>query len=189
MYTKIIILIIIFVSALNVRSQDSQLYPVKSGVLKYKFEGRTQGVEIIYFNDFGKLLSIKKTTFLISDGNTVEETVHSVYRNDTLFEVNMHNNTVFVHKIDNQTIKNKLISNEMLQALGYDKLGNENIAGVNCVKYSGKNGKLWVWNNIVLKSEMEIMDIIISSEATLVMTDIVIPPSKFEISKNYKIIN
>ena len=189
MYTKIIISIIIFVSALNVRAQDFQPYPVKSGLLEYKFEGRTQGTEIFYFDDYGKLLSIKKTTVLLSDENTIEETVLSIYRNDTLFEVNMRNNTVFIYDTDNQTIKSKLISIGMLQTLGYDELGNENIAGINCVKYSGKNGNLWVWNNIVLKSEMEIMDISISSEAVMFLTDIVIPPSKFEIPKNYKIIN
>ncbi len=189
MYSKIVISILIFISALVVRAQDFQLYPVKSGLLEYKFEGRTQGTEIIYFDDYCKLLSIKKTRLLVSDGNTVEQTVLSIFRNDTLFEVNTHNNTVSIYTPDNYVDQRKFISNSMLQALGYAKFGNEKIAGINCVKYSGKNGNLWVWNNIVLKSEMEIIDIVISSEATMVMTDIVIPQSKFEISKKYKIIN
>jgi len=189
MFKKFALLLIIIATSFGVKAQNMQLYPTKSGMIKYEFKGRTKGIEIVYFDDYGKLLSIKKTVFLISNENTTEQTTLSIFKNDSLFEANMQNNTVSVYSLDNNTTKSKFISTEMLQTLGYNKLGNEDIAGITCVIYSGKNGTLWIWDNIVLKSEMEIMEIIISSEATLVMTDIVIPQSKFEISKKYRIIN
>jgi len=180
MLKKFVSLFLIIVMTFGLNAQNVQLYPTKSGMIKYTFEGRTNGTETIYFDDYGKLLSVLKTTSTESD--------LSIFRNDTLFKINIPNNTVTIYA-DNQTVKSKLISPEMIEMLGYEKLSNENIVGVSCITYSGKNGKLWVWNNIVLKSEMEIMDISISSEAVIFKTDIVIPPSKFETPKNYKIIN
>jgi len=65
--------------------------------------------------------------------------------------------------------------------MGFEQTASENIAGCECEKYVGDNGKLWVWNNIILKSEMEIMGIKITTEATEVLIGIEIDTSVFDI--------
>jgi hypothetical protein len=89
MYTRIGITIFAFISVLVVRAQDYQLYPVKSGLIKYKFEGIGSGVETNYFDNYGNLLSVLKTTSLKTDDTIVTETEFSIFRNDTLFNTDI----------------------------------------------------------------------------------------------------
>ena len=65
--------------------------------------------------------------------------------------------------------------------MGFNETTHEIVAGCECDKYVGDNGKLWVWNNIILKSEMEIMGIKITTEATEVVIGVEIDASKFDI--------
>ncbi len=56
--------------------------------------------------------------------------------------------------------------------LGYKKTGDEHVANVICESYTGSTGAIWVWNNIVLKSETNILSKTNTIEATKSITDI-----------------
>ncbi len=170
-------------------AQNTQLYSSKSGVIKYIFNGRKQGTEIIFFDNYGKLLSDLKKTFTLVDGDTIIESFLSIYKHDTLFEIDLNNRTILLSKSKGLPNNNKLISTTMIDALGYKKLGTEKIAGISCDIYLGDYGKLWILGNVVIKSEMEIMDMLITSEATAYLTNIQIPKKKFDIPKKLKLIN
>jgi len=188
MFKKFVFLFVIIMMASTLDAQNEQLYPVKSGMIKYKFEGRANGTETIYFDDFGKLWSSLKVTSMLTDLATKYDSVLVILRNDTVFELNIVEHTVIIKNNLNRNIQN-IISNNALTMLGFTKTGIDIISGRNCDKYIGENGSLWVWNNIVLKSEMEILDTNITKEATEIIMGIDIPKSKFEIPKKYKIKN
>ncbi|MFK5857140.1 MAG: hypothetical protein QM503_13500 [Bacteroidota bacterium] len=189
MRIRLIISIVLISSAFYLKAQNSQLYSFKSGVFEYKFNGVNQGTETISFDNYGKLISELRTSIIDVHGNVHEESVLRIYKHDSLFEINLTNRTISILNSQHHTIKTNLISQEMIEVLGYNKLSNEFVANKNCIKYSGNNGSIWAWNNIVLKSETEIMDILITYEATSVKTDIDIAKSKFDIPNEFTIIN
>ena len=190
MKTNFFLIVVIF-SVLSLSAQDMQLYPFKSGMIKYKFEGRTKGTEIIYFDEYGKLLSNLKISLISYNNKTEQNSILKIYKYDSLIELNLKNKTATINSLSDNLIKSKqnLISQDMIKTMGFIKSGFEKIAGLNCEKYSGENGNLWVWKNIVLKSELEIMGTKITTEAIELVTDIKISKSKYKIPKEFKIIN
>lgn len=189
MKTNLFLIVVIF-SVLNLSAQDLQLYPFKSGMIKYKFEGITKGSEIIYFNDYGQLLSDLKISLISHNNNIEQNSILKIYKYDSLIVLNIKDKTATISSLSNNLNKSKqnLISQDMIKTMGFIKTGSEKIVGVNCDKYEGETGYLWVWNNIVLKSEMEIMGTKIITEAIEIRTNIKILKSKYKIPKEYKII-
>jgi len=168
--------IVFFATAAN--SQEFKTYKFKCGIIKYKTEGRTSKTEIIYFDDYGKLLS-DEITSLSAQG--ILQKTRNILKKDTIFVVNGHT-LISKTKYDETVTKlNKLISTKTINSMGFEQITSENIAGCKCEKYVGENGKLWIWNDIILKSEMEIMGIKITTEATEVLIGIEIDASIFDI--------
>lgn len=73
----------------------------------------------------------------------------------------------------------------MLHEMGYMFTGTDEVSGIICDRYNGENGSMWVWNNIILKSEIEIMEVQIRMEAVEIVTGISIAESMFELPDNY----
>lgn len=158
--------------------QKLSTYKFKSGIIKYKTVGRNSKTEIIYFDNYGKVL-LDETTTILLQGETKK--TKSLLKNDTIFE--LQGNTIIHQTKYKETAQgiHKLISGETISAMGYKLSGSELVAGCECDKYVGENGKLWVWNDIILKSEIEIMGIKIITEATEIIIGIKIDAAKFEI--------
>lgn len=161
-------------------------YPVKSGMIKYSYEGRANCTEVIYFDNYGELFFDKKSTKVKENNSMVTNSIIRVIKHDTLFLLNTKNNILTKNLIVNsdEKIKHNIISKEMLLDLGYIYHGSETISGIVCAKYTGEYGSICVWNNIIIKSEMEIMDVKIKMEATEVVTGIIIDSSKFILTNN-----
>ena len=191
MFKKFFFIFIIINLSFNLDAQDLRLYPFKSGMIKYKFEGRISGTEIIYFDEYGKLISDLKIINHISNTGSKYDSIQIILKHDTIFELDVSNHTAVVissTKKANKTYQN-IISQETIKILGYTKMGCDNISGINCDKFSGENGSLWVWNNIVLKSEIKFLGSNIVTEVTEIIIDIDIKKNRFEISSNYTIVN
>jgi len=188
MFRKLAFIFIIINLLNSLSAQDLQLYPVKTGMISYKYEGRTSGNEIIYFDSYGEFFFRLKTVY--SNNKAVNDSLLTILKHDTLYQIDIIGQTVIINSDTNDfnIDKHNIISSEILSALGFVNSGIENIAGKSCNKFSGENGTLWVWNNIVLKSETEIMNTNIIKEATEIFIGIDIPASRFEVPDNYKII-
>jgi len=187
--TKSIFLLFLFLStSISLFPQELNHFPVKSGIIKYELKGRTNGSQIIYFDEFGELINEWNSRIINSAGKTISEASIKIIKNDSIFELDLQSQSINIkplNKESNQNLQN-LISNDMINAMAYKEIGIMNIAGVNCIEYSGENGKLWTWNNIVMKTEMNVMNIHILKEATEIIIGIDIPKTKFEIPENYK---
>ncbi len=168
-------------------SQEVQKFPVKSGIINYKFDGRLQGTEIICFDDYGKLTHNYKV-ITNSSNKTVKNTT-TIYKHDSLFEIYNSDRTIYAKKAPNNILNHKLITLETLELLGYKEAGSKHVANFICKSYISNTGTIWIWNNIVLKSEIDVLGKTNTVEATKIITDIEIPKSKFNIPINYKLIN
>jgi len=174
----LIILSFILISTMGTQSQDLETYKFKCGIIKYKTIGRTNKTELIYFDNYGKLISDETTS--VSDEGSIEKTRY-LLKNDSILEINGHTIISKTKCSKSANSHNKLISKETINSMGFMQTNSEIVAGCECEKYVGENGKLWIWNDIILKSEMEIMGIKITTEATEVVIGIEIDASIFDI--------
>jgi len=160
-------------------------------MIKYQYAGRANCIEVIYFDDYGELYYGLKTTSSKEKGKIIKKSRLNIQRQDTVILINEENHTASKHLAEELSfkIKHNLINIEMLRDMGYSPIDSEEVSGFICDKYSGENGTMWVWNNIILKSEIIIMDISIKMEAIEVVTGVEVADSKFKLPKNYKLIN
>ncbi|NQU35860.1 MAG: hypothetical protein HQ521_21740 [Bacteroidetes bacterium] len=187
----ILMIALLFSPFFNQSIQDLNNYPIKSGMIKYQFEGRVIGTEEIYFDDYGSSIYILKTVCHESTGRNVCDSVLKILCSDSMLVLNTSERTAKRYPLKDTLINciNNIVSPEMLESMGYFKEGTEKVSGVLCNRYSGENGTMWVWNNIILKSQMVIMNIQMKMEAVEVYTGIDVPKSKFKLPSNYKLIN
>ena len=188
-----LIILLAYISGILQIQSDTLLdrYPIKSGMIKYQYAGRANCIEVIFFDDYGELYYDLKTTSSTEKGKVISRSKVKIQRQDTVIMYSTENNTASMHLVSELTskLKHNIISNEILRDMGYSMSGYEEISGVICDKYSGENGTMWIWNNIILKSEMIIMDISVKMEAIEVLTGVEVADSKFKLPKNYKLIN
>jgi hypothetical protein len=163
---------------MGAQSQDLKTYKFKCGIIKYKIQGRVNKTEVIYFDNYGKLLSDETTS--VSEGGSIEQTKY-ILKNDSILELRGHKIISKTKYSESTNSHNKLISETMINSMGFKQTGSEIVAGCECEKYVGESGKLWIWNDIILKSEMEIMGIKITTQATEVVIGVEIDASEFEI--------
>ncbi len=171
--------------------QDVNKYPFKSGMIKYKLEGRVEGTEEIYFDNYGNKLYDLKTVCHETKGILSCDSSLRIVCSDTIIILNTSEQTACSYFLEDTVINcnNNIVSADILESMGFFKSGTDNITGVICNIYSGENGTMWVWNNIIIKSEMEIMNINMKMEAVEILTEIDVADSKFKLPKNYKLIN
>lgn len=187
----IIIITLLYSPFLTESIQDLNSYPVKSGIIKYQFEGRAVGTEEIYFDNYGSLLYDLKTVCQKNNGNIVCDSILTIICSDSIIIVNTRELTAKYYMVNDTVINcmQNIISPETLESMGYFIEGTDKVSGVLCNRYSGENGTMWIWNNIILKSHMEIMNIQIKMEAIEIHTGIDISTSRFKLPENYKLIN
>ncbi|PLX01807.1 MAG: hypothetical protein C0595_13470 [Marinilabiliales bacterium] len=188
MINLIIVILLLFLSPDKDIDEGLQNFELKSGKISYKIEGRKTGSQIILFDDFGSSYYEYNCTKILGKEKIISI---RIIVNDTLIILNPQTGFATKSIIKNNNIKNKsiLITPELLNLMKYIKTGNEVVSGVLCEKYSSEGGELCIWNNLILKSEVNVMNTKTKIESTELLTGILIPKSKFKIPNNYKIIN
>jgi hypothetical protein len=169
-------------SLLGLSAQDSGNYPFKSGLIKYAIHGPAEGTEQIYFDDFGQRISYLKVTTHSGSSGLPADSLFIIIQHDSLFEYDLTNHKMLRQEKTSPAVgvRFNIISPEMIDLLGYRLTGHEQIAGKTCDKFTGENGNLWVWNNIVLKSEIEIINTRLVTEATVIQVNTPVPDMYFK---------
>lgn len=182
--------LLILLSQILQSDSDVDKYPVKSGKIVYQYEGRNSCNEVIYFDDYGDLYYDLKISSKIENGKLVKCSKLKILHQDTVLTFDTESNKESRCVVVDYSVKVKqnIISDEMLHEMGYSLSGMDEVSGIVCSKYTCDDSIMWVWNNIILKSEIEIMDIKIKMEAVEVVTGIDIDPSIFRLSADYKLI-
>jgi hypothetical protein len=187
----LIVLVASFIYFLQVHPiNNTESFPFKSGMIKYEFEGRMTGTELIYFDNYGDLYCSIKTLSQTNDGNSSKISTLCIrcYDSTIICDLNDQNGLMKLIRATESDNKNKIISEKMLEYMGYNKIGTKRVSGILCNSYSGESGNMCVWNNIILKLEIVIMSIHVNMEAVDVRMGIDVPSSTFELPENYKLI-
>lgn len=189
---KLILILAFFSGGLQVQNESvPDRYPFKSGMIVYQYAGRENCTEVIYFDDYGDLFYDLKTTISERKGVSNSSSKLKIQRQDTVILLDPDKLIASKHLELELAfkLKHNIVDLTMLHNMGYTLAGYEEISGVICNKYSGENGTMWIWNNIILKSEIEIMEIKIEMVAIKVITNMKVAESIFKLPKNYKLIN
>ncbi len=159
------------------------LYDFKSGKVVYRLEGSVNGREVIFFDDYGKRFYQYKKTETATGKKVTELYIES---NDSLFTYKTGDEKPVITPISPQKnpVPKNSITKEMLQKMGFLFKGKERAGNVLCDKYVSGDTILWIWNRIIIKSEIEIMDIHLKKEAVTIETGIDIPGKRFAFSRN-----
>lgn len=147
-------------------SKNTQnMYKIKSGMIEYKMSGKTTGSETMYFDDYGRKTATftetnTKVLGMSSSENTIEIRVDSV-----LYVVNMDEKTGVRTVIpfdpseftEEQMKEWEEKGKQMMDDLGFEKIGEEKILGKNCEIWEGLGSKIWIWEGLTLKTEVNML--------------------------------
>ncbi len=173
---KIIALSIILCFAFQVNAQNqAKRFAIKSGTIVLELSGSTTGTKTIYFDNYGdkyheheeSVTEVKM--FGMTDRTKADKITimngDQFWTIDNIEDKNMEGKLPY-YKSSHEMFANmseaeqEKMADDMLKSLGGEKLGTEKILGYNCEKISVLGAKSWIYNGIVLKSEVNVMGIV-----------------------------
>ena len=172
-----------------------KLYPFKSGIIEYKYEGSSKGSHVKYIDDYGYKQAdyVDTETRIFGMTNKQKSTVIQI--GPKVYTVDYKTNSINVG--ENKMYKTYMSSNDedsselgerAMSDLGFEYTGQDKeIFGKTCKIYKGSLGEIWAWNNLPLKSKTRILGLKVNETVTKLDIDVSIPNSKFEVPNNMEI--
>ncbi len=187
----ILVSLLLFICSVSAQTKEFKRYSMKSGVVKYEISGMQNGTAEMYFDDFGMKEATYENTTIEMYG--IKQESKSINYLQGYWQYNIDQTTNSATKTKN-TILESLVDNsedgdlvvigkEMFTSMGGELIGEEDVIGKPCEIWELKSvgTKVWVWKNIPLKTETNMMGISIIRIATSVEENTDVPSSKLEI--------
>lgn len=194
MKTRLYMLFTLFAIYSLTNGQDFKRYQFKSGKVVYKLSGMMNGTETMYFNDYGR----KEVRFNESEMNMMgvkqKTSTQTITDGKYIYSINKLNNTA--RKMENPIYSMfskeddlKKVGDDIMKSLGGKKIGRETVNGKDCEIWDVQKlgGKIWVWNSIAIKSDINMMGMNMTQIAESVETDIDVSPDLFKIPEGITI--
>ena len=192
--TLIISLLALFSLAAFSQSEKSNFkkYPFKSVIIEYKIEGKTNGTKTVYIEDYGyKEATYSKTATKMLGMKTEENTVDIII-GEKFYNIDLKTGQAhaavspIADYLATQGDDWEEVGRNILEQLGYEKIGNESVNGKNCEVWEGMN-KVWIWKGLLLKSETKMMGMRFTEISTDIKVNASIPADKFEIPDDIEV--
>lgn len=170
----------------NLKSQKIERYAVKNATIEYKHTGMTEGKETIYISDYGKKEArySEMTASAFGFSTTTKEleltlgnVIYSVDLNEMTGTKTILSEDIELDK--KEVAEYEELGREMMESMGFEKTGTEKILGKKCEVWEGLGTKTWIWKNIPLKTEINMMgkSVIVATKLDLGS----VPASKFKV--------
>ena len=181
-------------------SQNSGKYKIKSGIVRMNIEtsmmkGTTKAT--LYFDDYGKKESTETMMDMEMMGQKIKVHQLTLIKGEYVINVDLDKKMCTKMKIPSNLDPTKVnfenLTSEMIKEYNIKKEGSETVLGKKCDIYSmfhaqsSTKGKVWVWNGISIKSEMNASGINIKTTTTKIEENVQVPASKFEVPSGIKI--
>ncbi|MDD3687833.1 MAG: hypothetical protein PHE56_13860 [Bacteroidales bacterium] len=190
-----LILLAIFISISTVLSAQVMKgqYGFKSGHVEYELTGNTTGTKTLWWDNYGaqSYTETNSVTVIEMFGVKNETKIHtiSVIDGDNYWFADLNSKTgqegsissmLGYEAVSEMTPEEKeQFGEQMIDSLGGERMGTENIKGCNCdVIYLG-GAKSWNCKGVILKLQVEVMGANANEDATVFETNISVPASKF----------
>lgn len=180
--------------SIKLKEPEFKKYPFKSAVIEYTYSGDASGKMVQYIDYWGaREVQEDKSSFKMM-GQERKNNILSIVDQDTVVTIDMDKKEGM--KMKNPTWETmiaqfkkmtdeqkKNFANEMtkgvMQQYNAKALGSEDILGRKSDIYEAAGYKLWIWNGLQMKMEVEMNGIKVKMAATKFDTDVDIPDAKF----------
>lgn len=186
---------------IQAQNNPTRKFGVKSGKIIIKMDGSAKGSKTIYFDDYGdKYYEEEKsiteiTMFGVTDRNEINKTL--ILNKEKYWNIDNVNGEYYkgtltgyqVGKKYAETLseaEQKELTDNIINGLGGQRLGNESVLGFDCEKISVMGINMWLYKGIALKSKGNIMGVATNEIATSFEENIHIPVSRFEPPADFK---
>ena len=185
-----VVIALLFVTAIVPALLYAQMgqteYPFKSAIVKYQLSGSQSGEQELYIDDNGK-----KTCMIMDTTSTMGGFSHTT----NMMNIANGNDYYYIDLDAGTGIKTTMTPEQREQMMGmakqmmpslenitasWNKVGTESVLGKPCDIYEKESVKVWIWNNLSLKSEISFMGMNTNTEAVSLDVDVNIPADKFE---------
>ena len=194
MKTFVILFLLTFSLSIGAQEKGDRV-AVKSGHITYELTGSTKGTKTIWWDNYGdkSYEEIKSTSEIKMFGMVNKEEVHTVniMIGDKFWSANLLDNTgqkgtTPYYDVSQEIAEDmsdaeaKQLEQQLMDALGGEKLGSETFLDRKCEVMKLLGAKAWIYKGLLLKSEARIMGIEANEIATLFKENISVPASKFK---------
>lgn len=174
-------------------------YTVKSGIIAYDTDMMGMKVPVtIYFDDYGNKECTETIVEMEMMGTKVKTHTMNITKDGYSYEINLTDKTgkkmkTLAAASNPAGIDFGKLSEDMMKQMHITKGSNETVCGKECTVFSMDNpdmkmkGTFAVWNNIPLKSTVDVGGMPVTMNATKVEENASIPADKFEIPSDIKI--
>ncbi|PID94422.1 MAG: hypothetical protein CSA95_03110 [Bacteroidetes bacterium] len=191
-----------FSVTLKAQNQKINQYAIKSGHVKYKLTGNTEGTKEIWFDNYGDTQIEEEnsvTTVKIFGMKDVKEKhTRSIMQGPRITMIDFKEKKVtksinplyeeINQQVNSMTEKEQeAYAKEILESLGGEIIGEETILNKRCEITSLLGSKVWVYKGVSLKIESKILGIKNFQEATLFKEKVTIPSSLFDTPKGFEV--
>ncbi len=165
--------------------------PFKSGYIKYKLTGSTEGIKEVWWDNYGeqrKEIEKSKSSIVIF-GMKNEEERHILticdkdvcYMVDYVKDIAEKRKEIYQNEIaDQKSAKEReKLGEEMFKSMGGKKEGTEKVLGYPCDVYSLLGSKIWSYKGVPLKTEANLLGMKANIVAVTFKRNISIPKNTF----------
>jgi hypothetical protein len=177
-------------------------YQIKCAVVTMKLTNNMMKMDMdiastLYFDEYGKKECTENISQISMMGQTIKSHQLSITKDDFIYSLDLEKKTGTKMKIDNKIDPSKLdfsnLSEDIIKEWNIKKEGTEKILDKTCEVISMSNekmqmtGKVYTWQGITLKSDMDMGGINVKMEATNIDVRDNLPESRFQIPPDIKI--
>jgi len=175
-------------------------YKVKSGMLISEMTGIMKNMKVVsttFFDDYGRKERTETLSRFEMMGNETETRGLTIKRDGYIYTIDLNEKTAT--RMNPKTSFNQgdfdfsAMSEELIKKYNFKKLGTEKYLDKDCEVMSfempamNMKGKVWLWEGITLKSEVDMGKMHTLIAVNKIETDIPVDPGKFEIPGDIQI--
>ncbi len=177
------------------QKQEYKQFAVKSGYIEYELSGNTTGTKKFWWDNYGmkSRTEIKSTTTIKIFGRTSKEEQNSISITDgttnytwdlvkgTAYKTSNHEYVDMGKELTKDMTEAELVQmgQDIIDALGGERLGTESILGKTCEVIKVMMAKVWIYKGLPLKSEAKMLGITSLEKAVDFKENITIPKQTF----------
>lgn len=195
MKTLILSICMMLVIQLSAQTKKEKLYPFKTAVIEYTYEGNTTGTQTLYIDNYGWLQCKTEQTVNKAFGQKTETNKAEITKDFDIYQWDIK--TLVGTKIRNTLAENLMndpnfdpeeFGKKTMEQLGFEKKGTETINGKVCEIWKGLAGSstIWMWNSLAMKTEIKMLGTKTIWTATAIKINEGVPSGKFDIPSDVK---
>lgn len=190
MKTLILSICMILVIQLSAQTKKGKLYPFKTAVIEYTYEGNTTGKQNLYIDNYGWLQCKTEQTANKAFGQKTEINKAEITKDFDIYQWDIKTrvgskmrNTLAENLMNDPTFDPEEFGKKTMEQLGFEKKGTETINGKVCEIWKGLAGSsaIWMWNSLAIKSEIKMLGTKTIWTATTIKINEGVPSGQFDL--------